>query len=110
MIVDVTVMDINDNPPVFINKPYSAVMSRSSPRDSKVIKVTAIDRDNGVNGDIYYQLVRGNGEIFRVGQKTGFITLIRNLTLSKKSTSLLLLPMIVGILPFLLKFLSKSKL
>ena len=79
MIVDVTVMDLNDNPPMFVNKPYYAVISRESERDTQVIKVTAVDLDKGSNGDIYYQLVRGNGDLFRVGRKSGLISLKQQL-------------------------------
>ena len=38
-----------------------------------------MDRDKDVNGDIYYQLVRGNGDLFRVGRKSGRITLRKTL-------------------------------
>ena len=79
VIVDVTVMDLNDNPPMFVNKPYYAVISRESERDTKVIQVTAVDLDKGSNGDIYYQLVRGNGDLFRVGRKSGLISLKQQL-------------------------------
>ena len=37
-------------------------------------------KDRGPNGDIYYQLVKGNGELFRVGRKSGLITLRTDLT------------------------------
>ena len=75
VIVDVTVLDLNDNPPVFVNKPYLAVVSKEAKANSPVITVTALDRDKGSNGDIYYQLVKGNGELFRVGRKSGRVTL-----------------------------------
>ena len=39
-----------------------------------------MDNDRGPNGDIYYQLVKGNGELFRVGRKSGLITLRTDLT------------------------------
>ena len=55
--MDVTVLDLNDNPPVFVNKPYYAVVSRQAEQNSRVIRVTAVDADAGVNADIYYQLV-----------------------------------------------------
>lgn len=42
-------------------------------------QVSAIDKDDGQNGEIYYQLVRGNGELFRVGRKSGQITLRQQL-------------------------------
>ncbi len=59
VIVDVEVIDINDNAPMFVNQPYYAILSKDTEKDATVLKVTAIDRDKGNNGDIYYQLVRG---------------------------------------------------
>ena len=88
VIVDVTVMDLNDNPPVFVNKPYHAVVSKEAAKDSRVIQVTALDRDKGSNGDIYYQLVRGNGELFKVGRKSGRISLRRKLDSYRKEYTL----------------------
>ena len=81
VIVDVEVLDMNDNAPTFVNLPYFAIVQRSkSSRDSAVIKVHAVDVDQGPNGDIYYQLVKGNGELFRVGRKSGLVTLRTDLT------------------------------
>ena len=75
VIVRVEVLDLNDNAPVFVNQPYHAVMSRDAEQDSNVITVSAVDIDKGKNGDIFYQLVKGNGELFRVGRKSGQVTL-----------------------------------
>ena len=77
-------MDLNDNPPMFVNKPYYAVLSREADRDTQVIRVMAVDLDKGSNGDIYYQLVRGNGDLFRVGRKSGLITLKKKLNSSRE--------------------------
>ena len=74
--LDVTVLDMNDNAPIFVNLPYFAMIQKDeSKKDSSVIKVHAIDKDAGQNGDIFYQLLKGNGELFRVGRKSGLITL-----------------------------------
>ena len=81
-------LDLNDNPPVFVNLPYHAVVSKGSHAGSPVITVTALDRDKGSNGDIYYQLVRGNGELFTVGRKTGQISLRRQLASGRKQYTL----------------------
>ena len=86
--MDVTVLDLNDNPPVFVNRPYHAVVSKEAAVGSPVITVTALDRDKGSNGDIYYQLVRGNGELFTVGRKTGRISLRRQLDSGRKEYTL----------------------
>ena len=79
--LDVTVLDMNDNAPIFVNLPYFAMIQRDkSKKDASVIKVHAVDLDDGQNGDIYYQLVKGNGELFRVGRKSGLITLRTDMT------------------------------
>ena len=90
VIVDVEVLDINDNAPMFINQPYHAVMSKETEKDHSVMKVSAIDMDKGTNGDIYYQLVKGNGELFRVGRKSGQITLRQKLDSYRKEYRLTL--------------------
>ena len=35
MLVEVSVMDLNDNPPMFVNQPYHAVISKEAARDSQ---------------------------------------------------------------------------
>ena len=86
--VDIAILDLNDNPPLFLNKPYSAVVSKEASENTKVIQVTATDRDKGANADIYYQLVRGNGELFKVARKTGIISLRRRLDSYRKKYTL----------------------
>ena len=78
VVVDITILDLNDNPPVFVNLPYQAVVSKDATANSKIIQVTATDQDKGANSDIYYQLVRGNGDLFKVA-RTGVISLKKGL-------------------------------
>ena len=40
VLVHVAVMDVNDNEPVFINRPYHALVSTMSPRGDVVTKVS----------------------------------------------------------------------
>jgi protocadherin Fat 1/2/3 len=35
VVVEVSVMDLNDNPPMFVNQPYYAVISKEAARDSQ---------------------------------------------------------------------------
>ena len=86
--VDVQVLDKNDNAPMFINQPYYAVLARGSPKDSTVLRVRAIDKDTGDNGNLFYQLVNGKGDLFRVGRKSGAITLRNDLEDYKKDYKL----------------------
>lgn len=38
--VNVTILDVNDNPPMFVNLPYYAVVSIDAKKDDLVTKVT----------------------------------------------------------------------
>ena len=50
-------------------------MARGAPKDSAIVKVHAVDQDVGNNGELFYQLVHGKGDLFRVGRKSGLVTL-----------------------------------
>lgn len=85
--VEVDVLDINDNRPMFVNLPYYAVVSLEASKGSVVTKVQAIDKDVGENGDIRYELVRGSGDLFRVDRRTGEILLRQSLDGHHSSSS-----------------------
>ncbi|XP_031780785.1 fat-like cadherin-related tumor suppressor homolog isoform X4 [Nasonia vitripennis] len=78
-IVNVTVLDINDNCPIFVNLPYYAVVSVDAQKGDVIMKVHAIDLDSGDNGEVRYELKKGHGELFKVNRKTGEISLKQNL-------------------------------
>ncbi|XP_076064277.1 fat-like cadherin-related tumor suppressor homolog, partial [Oratosquilla oratoria] len=88
VMVNVAVLDVNDNAPVFVNLPYHALVSTNSPRGHVITKVRAVDGDSGDNGVIRYELVRGSGELFAVNKKTGEITLKQPLMVPDKTYSL----------------------
>lgn len=52
VIVNVTVLDINDNCPMFVNLPYYAVVSVDDKKGSVIAKVHAIDMDSFENGEV----------------------------------------------------------
>ncbi|XP_024085354.1 fat-like cadherin-related tumor suppressor homolog [Cimex lectularius] len=72
--VNVTVLDINDNCPMFVNLPYYAVVSVDAKKGDVITKVHAIDLDKGENGEVRYELIRGSGDLFKVCRKTGEVT------------------------------------
>ncbi|XP_023289907.1 fat-like cadherin-related tumor suppressor homolog isoform X2 [Orussus abietinus] len=78
-IVNVTVLDINDNCPMFVNLPYYAVVSVDAHKGDVITKVHAVDMDSGDNGEVRYELKKGHGELFKVCRKTGEISLKQNL-------------------------------
>ncbi|XP_068176860.1 protocadherin Fat 1a isoform X1 [Antennarius striatus] len=55
VLVTVTVEDVNDNKPMFVNLPYHALVQMDT--ENQVIRqVKAVDKDTGSNADIHYQL------------------------------------------------------
>lgn len=79
VVVNVTVLDINDNCPKFVNLPYYAVISVTAAKGDFVTRVHAIDMDKDENGEVRYELAKGYGKLFKVCRKTGEITLKHNL-------------------------------
>ena len=88
LFVDVEVLDINDNSPVFTKDNYSANVSEDMPVDSVVVKVSATDLDQGLNGRIIYgfsdQTQRDLGGVFSINNRTGDISIISPLSYQDK--------------------------
>ncbi|KYO47396.1 hypothetical protein Y1Q_0001204 [Alligator mississippiensis] len=59
--VNVTVQDINDNPPVFSQALYQARVPEDAPVGASVLQVAAADADEGTNADIRYCLEGAEG-------------------------------------------------
>ncbi|POI35022.1 hypothetical protein CIB84_001226 [Bambusicola thoracicus] len=59
--VNVTVQDINDNPPIFSQTLYQARVPEDAPVGASVLQVAAADADEGTNADIRYRLEGGDG-------------------------------------------------
>lgn len=47
---------MNDNAPEFVNLPYYAAVQVDAEPESAIFKVSAVDRDAGVNGEVSYSL------------------------------------------------------
>ncbi|XP_075160515.1 cadherin 74A [Haematobia irritans] len=83
-IVDLTidVLDVNDNAPVWSQKEYTSVIPENAPPDTFVIKLLAIDLDDGPGGEVVYDIV-DEGEVnglFKINKNTGEIKTKRELT------------------------------
>ncbi|XP_073685625.1 protocadherin gamma-A2-like isoform X22 [Garra rufa] len=57
-VIHVIVLDANDNVPVFTQPVYTASILENSPLDTMVVKVSAVDADEGLNGDVMYEFSR----------------------------------------------------
>nr|KAF6346486.1 FAT atypical cadherin 4 [Pipistrellus kuhlii] len=71
--VNVTVQDINDNPPVFSSSRYQAGVPEDAAVGASVLQVAAADADEGTNADIRYRL-QDEGTPFQMDPETGLIT------------------------------------
>ncbi|XP_071377114.1 protocadherin-16-like, partial [Centroberyx affinis] len=56
--VEVRVLDVNDNSPVFSSSSYSVDVSEDAAEGSQVLQVTATDADEDLNGKVLYFLSR----------------------------------------------------
>ncbi|XP_062333238.1 protocadherin Fat 1a isoform X1 [Osmerus eperlanus] len=78
--VTVSVLDINDNPPVFERREYVATVAEDIAVGTQVLRVLAASRDIEANGEIGYAIVSGNEHgMFSVDPKTGDVFVIEPL-------------------------------
>lgn len=99
VIVNVTILDINDNCPMFVNLPYYAVVSVDDLRGSVITKVHALDLDSYENGEVRYEMKRGHGELFKVDRKSGEVTLKQSLEGHNRDYELIIAAYDGGITP-----------
>ncbi|XP_040903728.1 protocadherin gamma-A11-like [Toxotes jaculatrix] len=79
VVIHVTVLDANDNVPVFSQAVYKASLPENSPPDTVVVTVSATDADEGVNGDVTYDfghVTEDVKKIFSIDRKVGEIRVI----------------------------------
>ncbi|XP_071760925.2 protocadherin gamma-A12-like [Centroberyx gerrardi] len=76
VVIQITVLDANDNAPVFSQAVYKATLPENSDVDTVVVRVSATDVDEGLNGEVSYEFSRISdlaAKLFTVNQKTGLI-------------------------------------
>ncbi|NXN55687.1 PCD23 protein, partial [Rynchops niger] len=76
----ITVLDVNDNPPVFSSPEYHIHVKESIPVGSHITEVSANDCDAGTNAEITYAIISGNDRgHFHLDEKTGSVDLMKTL-------------------------------
>ncbi|NXR34226.1 PCD23 protein, partial [Zosterops hypoxanthus] len=76
----ITVLDVNDNPPVFSSPEYHVHVKESIPIGSHITEVSAKDCDAGANAEITYAIISGNERgHFHLDGTTGSVTLMKTL-------------------------------
>ncbi|XP_030045848.1 cadherin-20 isoform X3 [Microcaecilia unicolor] len=87
--VNITLSDVNDNPPRFLQKHYQMSILESAPVSSTVGRVLAKDLDEGISAEMKYSLVDGDGlDVFDIATDTkyqaGIITVRKPLSFETK--------------------------
>ncbi|KAM9307583.1 cadherin-20 [Gastrophryne carolinensis] len=59
--VNISLSDVNDNPPRFPQKHYQMTVLESAPLNSTVGRILAMDQDEGVNAEMKYTIIDGDG-------------------------------------------------
>ncbi|XP_036846220.1 protocadherin beta-16 isoform X29 [Oncorhynchus mykiss] len=76
VVIHVTVLDANDNKPVFSQTVYKVGLPENSPTGTVVVAVSASDEDEGANGEVSYEFNRISdkaAKLFSIDKNTGEI-------------------------------------
>ncbi|XP_034725126.1 cadherin EGF LAG seven-pass G-type receptor 2 isoform X2 [Etheostoma cragini] len=84
--IQVTILDVNDNPPVFEKDEFDIMVEENSPIGLVVAHILATDPDEGSNAQIMYQIVEGNiPEVFQLDIFSGELTSLIDLDYETRS-------------------------
>ncbi|XP_041440520.1 protocadherin Fat 3 isoform X2 [Xenopus laevis] len=89
--VEVKILDLNDNKPVFVSSYYEAVIMEGMPIGTNIIQVKATDADWGANGQVTYSLVSEREEdklleTFAIDSNSGWISTLKDMDHEKHPT------------------------
>ena len=77
--VEISIIDVNDNPPVITPPTQSVLLPENSQLSSPFAQYACEDRDSGANGEVQYLITSGDAlNTFQVNSN-GFISLVRPL-------------------------------
>ncbi|MEQ2208137.1 hypothetical protein XENOCAPTIV_026653, partial [Xenoophorus captivus] len=89
VVIHVTILDANDNAPVFNEAIYKASLPENSPPETVVITVSATDADEGANGEVTYQFGHVSEEdvnLFMIDSKTGEIKVLGGIDYEERNS------------------------
>uniref|UniRef100_A0A8C9XYU7 Cadherin-12 n=1 Tax=Sander lucioperca TaxID=283035 RepID=A0A8C9XYU7_SANLU len=89
--INITLTDVNDNPPMFPQKNYQLYVPESAQVGKPVGKIKANDEDLGINADIKYSIINSEGaNTFSISTdrdtREGIISLKKPLNYERKKT------------------------
>uniref|UniRef100_A0A4W3JTE8 Cadherin domain-containing protein n=1 Tax=Callorhinchus milii TaxID=7868 RepID=A0A4W3JTE8_CALMI len=75
--ISITVVDMNDNAPVFDHETYSTSIQENTPKGTVVIQINAVDLDSGANAEVKYSFSSHSSDrgrkLFQLDSETGEI-------------------------------------
>ncbi|XP_035391394.1 protocadherin beta-16-like isoform X21 [Electrophorus electricus] len=89
VVIHVTVLDANDNSPVFSQPVYKVSLREDSPVGTVVATVSATDADEGANGQVTFEFGHISGDVlklFTLDSVTGHLILNGNLDYERQTT------------------------
>ncbi|XP_058040716.1 protocadherin-16 isoform X4 [Ahaetulla prasina] len=82
--VVLTVLDVNDNPPVFGRSAYRMAVSESTMPGTELLRVAAHDPDLGSHGQVHYSISSGDPSgLFQLHPSSGTLRLVKALDCEK---------------------------
>ncbi|XP_046907510.1 protocadherin gamma-A3-like isoform X3 [Hypomesus transpacificus] len=84
--IDITVLDVNDNAPVFNQSEYKGAAFENAPKGTYITTVNASDADSGANGHITYCFSKLKGSVagmFVIDEVTGIISVAGHIDYEK---------------------------
>ncbi|NXI90142.1 PCD23 protein, partial [Psophia crepitans] len=82
--VNISVIDVNDNPPVFLTKSDKVTISCTQPPGTAVYIAHAEDKDSGLNGAIKYSIASKQSNAFSIDPSLGVVNLTRTVFAEKQ--------------------------
>ncbi|XP_043106935.1 protocadherin beta-7-like isoform X15 [Puntigrus tetrazona] len=85
-VIHITVLDANDNVPVFSESVYKVTLAENTPSGTEIIRVSATDADEGPNGEVTYEFSRMSdktAKLFSINKESGQIVVIGELDYEK---------------------------
>uniref|UniRef100_A0A3B3HHW4 Cadherin domain-containing protein n=1 Tax=Oryzias latipes TaxID=8090 RepID=A0A3B3HHW4_ORYLA len=84
--VEISVLDVNDNAPVFTQKIYKVTVSETARAGTLLSTVSATDADDGPNANVFYAITNTLDDVprlFHIEEKSGVVSLKGNLDFEK---------------------------
>ncbi|XP_076117253.1 protocadherin-9-like isoform X1 [Mytilus galloprovincialis] len=85
--INISVTDINDNKPIFSRKQYDITVPEDISVPNKILNITAVDHDAGLNGEVEFTLISSPSSdaqtFFAIGKTTGQLSVIEHLSHTK---------------------------